>query len=42
MDFLLEPLELGSDFERWTNPQVTITCDQGYSCGTGTVEETRP
>lgn len=39
MDFLLEPMELGSEFEKFLEPlQTKVTCDVGYGCETGTVE----
>lgn len=39
MDFLLEPMELGAEFDDLLEPtRIKITCDQGYSCETGTVE----
>lgn len=38
MDFLLEPMELGSEFEALLDgTRVSITCDSGYACETGTV-----
>jgi len=39
MDFLLEPMELGAEFEELLDgTKATITCDSGYACQTGTVK----
>jgi hypothetical protein len=39
MDFLLQPMELGTEFEDLLDPaSATITCDSGYACQTGTVK----
>jgi len=39
MEFLLEPLELGSELDELVNlSQIKITCNQGYVCDQGTAE----
>ena len=39
MEFLLEPMELGTEFERLLDlPSAKVTCNVGYGCETGTVE----
>jgi len=41
MEFLLEPMELGSELDELINlsqSQIKITCNQGYVCDQGTAE----
>lgn len=39
MDFLLEPLELGSEFEELLETGLgRVSCDTGYVCSSGTIE----
>ena len=38
MDFLLEPLEPGTDFDKLIDFSTTIECNQGYACNVGKVE----
>ncbi len=38
MEFLLEPLELGTEIEDLLSENMLkITCDEGYACKKGTV-----
>jgi len=39
MDFMLEPMELGTELEDLVRLQIKVTCDVGYGCETGTVEK---
>jgi len=39
MDFLLEPMELGTEFEDLVKTAVQIICESGYSCDTGTIQD---
>lgn len=40
MEFLLEPVELGVEFEELISLEgkPKITCNEGYTCDTGSVE----
>lgn len=38
MDFLLEPMELGTDLDAIVKTAIEITCDVGYTCKTGKVK----
>lgn len=41
MEFLLEPMELGSEFDElvtMSQAAIKITCNEGYVCDTGTAE----
>jgi len=38
MDFLLDPIEIGSDFLDSVDNSLKITCNTGFRCQTGTVE----
>lgn len=38
MEFLLEPMEMGSDLDDIVTTQIEITCDVGYTCKTGFVK----
>ena len=38
MDFLLEPMELGTEYDKLLDPSLhTTSCDTGYVCATGTI-----
>lgn len=40
MDFLLEPMELGTEFEKLLDPSLQATsCDTGYVCATGRIDD---
>jgi len=39
MDFMLEPMELGTELETLSRAPVKVTCEVGYGCDTGTVEQ---
>lgn len=40
MNFLLEPLELGSELsDLFTNTALKIVCDTGVACEVGTIEK---
>jgi hypothetical protein len=38
MDFLFEPMELGTEYEQLLDPTLqTVACDTGYVCATGKI-----